>query len=189
VSLKSEQIPNKALNGAEVIEIACKQLREMIERDCMFSRQIAYRRVAFTIQATFHLGQPHQPYTVRSRVKPDGVVEGEAPLAPEPEEGALVSLERDVTLDNPNLARVHHDLPVRIQERMPPRALTVDSVLPGEPTQVLTDPFPEVKNTELHYDKTQYPEHPKPVDRDVSQAKAEELGLKFLKAKEGMKTK
>lgn len=176
----------------------------MLERECMLTRGIAYRRVAISIQATFHLGQPHQPMELKSRIKATEQIEGEAPLvelckcghgqsrhgigeaacgdcecrAYEPSEAVLVSLERDVTLDNPNLARVHHDMPIRLQEKMPPRTLIMDPVIPGEPPQAATDPYPEFKNTDLRYDKTQYPEGPAPVDRDVSEKKAAELGVK-----------
>ena len=178
-SLRQDQIPNKPLNGEEVKAIAAKEFLAMLDRECMLTRGIAYRRVAISFSATFHLGSPHQPLEIKSRTHPtDGAVEGEAPLIPEPEDAALVAVERDIALDNPNLARVHHDLPIKIQERMPPRPITMDPVIPGEPPQAVTDPYSEFKNTELRYDKTQYPDAPPPVDRDMSEAKAAALGVK-----------
>lgn len=93
-------------------------------------------------------------------------------------EAVLVALERDVDNDNPNLARVHNDLPIKIQERVPPPPPQV-SQIPGElPLTETTVQFPEIRNTEIRYDKTQYPEAKPPVDRDVSEAAAEKLGVK-----------
>lgn len=176
MSLLEEKIPNKSLNGAEVLEIAVREFRAMLERDCMFLKTIAYRRVAMTLGATFHFGRPMAEHVVKSRVRAGGVVEGEAPLDPPEDEAVLVSLERDVALDNPNLARVHHDLPIRVQERSLPKTPT-PSNLPGEPPMP-ADPFPEIVTKEIHYDKTQYPEGPAPVDRDVSAEKSTAMGLK-----------
>jgi hypothetical protein len=194
-----DTIPNKALQGDEVLECAVSDFRAMLMRDCAFLRTISYRKVAYTLSATFHFGPPHEdPHVVKSRVKPqkDGVVEGEAPLRGycdecghsreqhtqpgygagactvcicqqyDEEETSVVALERDVTLDNPNLARVHHDLPIRTQETLPPQPLSVGELVPGEERP--TNPFPEVHTREIRYDKTQYPEGTPPVDRDVS---------------------
>lgn len=177
MSLRSEQIPNRSLNGREVLEIAVQQFREMLERDCVFLPTIAYRKVAISFQATFHLGYPHPEHTVRSRTKTTDVVEGEAPLKEEPEEGVLTSLERDVSLENPNIARVAHDLPIKLQERAPQKALANTSGIPGEPVEMLQS-FPEFVTKELRYDKADYPGITPPMDRDVSERKAKELGVK-----------
>lgn len=200
----------------------------MLERDCMLTAGIAYRKVAMTLSATIQLGYPHQPITLKSRVKQseDGIVTGEVPFTEvckcghgkalhsadggpgcngvigEPGEDGVVrtpsgrigvdgchcqgydptsevlALERDVDLSNPNLARVHHDLPIRLQERKPPVPLMVENPIPGEPPTMLTDPWPQIETRELRYDKTQYPDAPPPVDRDVSEVKAGGLGLK-----------
>jgi len=178
MSLKSDQIPNKPLNGQEILELAVQDFRAMLAKDCMLTRGIAYRRAAYTLTATFHLGNPHPAIEFKSRTKANGVIEGEVPLSDPPEDAVLVALERDVDNDNPNLARVHHDLPIKLQERMPPPPPQI-SQIPGEPP--LTESvmqFPEIRNTEIRYDKTQYPEAKPPVDRDVSEAAAAKLGVK-----------
>ena len=174
--LTTDKIPNKALNGREVLEIAVQEFRAMLERDCMFLKTVAYRRVGITFTAVFDFGNPHPVHEVRSRVKAAGVVEGEAPLTPEPEEGELRALERKVELENPNLERVHHDLPIKVQG--PPRPAQVivpDNTIPGEPpAEILQVPVVETK--ELRYDKTQYPEPKAAVDTDVSEREAKRLG-------------
>lgn len=208
MSLRSEALPNKALTGREILEITVQNFRSMLERDCMMSEGISYKRVAISYQVTFHLGQPHQPHIVRSYTKAAGVVEGEVPLSERcqcghaqedhGESGAcsyvadgghlcpcrgwiedtvLMSLERDIILDNPNLARIHHDLPITVQERGQPKPMAMTTV-PGEPNGFINDPFPSVETRELRYDKNQYDAPPPPVDRDVSEAKAGALGLK-----------
>jgi len=172
------QIPNRALNGEELMEIAVQQFRQMLQNDYAFSKQIAYPRVAMTLRATFHLGEPHPVREIVSYTRASGSVEGEVPLNPEPEEGTLISLERDVKLDNPNLARVHHDIPIKIVDRKEPEVITNPNPLPGELMQT-TNPFPSFETRELRYDKEQYPPmEPAPVDRDVSEQKAGELGVK-----------
>lgn len=184
MDLSSDKIPNKMLLGSELLEIAVKEFRQMLTQDCMFTKGIAYRRVAFTLQGTFHFGYPLPPdHVVKSRVKAEGAVEGEVPLNPLPpdDEGGLVALERDINLDNPNLARVTHDLPIIVQERVPPQSVPTTGGIPGETPSAVTNPYPKIVNHELKYDKTQYPEGPKPVDRDVSEAKAAELGIKTRK--------
>lgn len=182
MQLSTDKIPNKMLVGPEVIEIAVKEFRDMLMRDCMFGRSIAYKKVAMTLTATFQLGYPHTaPHTVKSRVleQADGVVQGETPLKEVADEDQeVLSLERDVKLDNPNLARVQHDMPIKIQERTMPQPLNVHTPqLPGEPNPEVLNPFPGVVTHELKYDKTQYPQGDAPVDRDMSDKAAASLGV------------
>ena len=180
MSLRSEKIPNKKLGGDELLEIAVRHFRDRLASDCMFSRQIAYGRVAFSIEATFHLGQPHQEHVVKSRVRPDadGVLEGEAPLALDGEEDAsLIALRREVEIDNPNLARVHNGLPIKTVQKAEERTVVVESALPGEPAEVIHD-FPAFTVREHLYDKDQYPPQQPAVDSDVSDRKAKQLGVR-----------
>src|SRR5262249_12014210 len=89
-------------------------------------------------------------------------------------------------IDNPNLARVHHDLPIRLTERKPQEPPVIPEVMvPGEPVP-LPSPFPTFETKELKYDKTQYPEAPPPVDRDVSEAKAKEMGVAQRRGARGL---
>lgn len=200
MALKSETLPNKALTGEEVAAIAVNSVRDMLAKDCMFSPQIAYRSVAYSIAITFHLGQPHGQHVVRRYARPGELPE--PPLAEvcecghnkdahgelgcqgpgcagcdeyRAEDSIVVALERTQELPNPNVARIHNDLPITMQSVQPPRSSAMD-VVPGE--SLPSNPFPEITNHELRYDKTQYPAPPAPVDKDVSEQMAEKLGVK-----------
>ncbi len=178
--MQSDNIPNKNLTGPEVLKCAVADFEAMLKRDCTFNPGIAYRRCANTLTATIDLGYPQQPVKGQVRTQQSETVERPVPLTPAPPdaERVVLGLERDVVLDNPNLARVHHDLPIVTQERMQPRPMNYDGALPGEPPPALTDPFPEVKNREFRYQKEGMPPLPPPVDRDVSDKKAAELGAR-----------
>lgn len=180
MDLSTDKIANKMLTGTELKECAVAEFRAMLERDYMFTNKVAFKRVAFTLGATFHFSYPSPAdYKLYSRTKKEGALEGEVPLANvDPDDSEVVALERDVNLDNPNLARVQHDLPIIVQERRPPQSSAQESMIPGEPPAALTNLFPQVVTHELKYDKTQYPKGPEPVDRDVSDVKAAELGVK-----------
>lgn len=177
MSLKTDRIENKALNGAEWKEIACQQFRKMLDNDCMFLPTIAYRRGSFTLQGTFHFGNPHPAHVVRSYTKPDEELEGEAPLKNPDEDAVFMSVEREVKLDNPNLARVHHDIPIKV-ERKVSQEILLPSTIPGEPPVYS---LPHIAVDELRYDKAQFPEFPEPVQTDVTEAKAKQLGVPVKK--------
>lgn len=191
MQLSTEKIYNKMLIGPEVVEILCQEFRAMLVRDCMFGKQIAYKKISATLTVSCNFGYPHPPkHVVVSRLKPEEVKEGEdsiiagelAKLDGVPEdEQVVVALERDVKIDNPNLARVQHDMPIVVQERKPPQPVNPGNVLPGETPAAVLNPFPEVETHKLTYDKTQYPVADPPVDRDVSEAAAEKLGVKNRK--------
>jgi hypothetical protein len=177
-----DKIENKALNGEELLEVAVSEFRDMLKRDCAFLRTIAYRRAAFTLSATFHLGSPVREHVMRSHVRKQGeVVEGETPLVNPPEDSVVVALERDVKVENPNLARVHHDLPITLIERMPSKPPRLDGMIPGEPP--INDMFPQFETTKIRYEKDQYPAPVPPVDRDVSEKAAQRLGVKVRPAR------
>lgn len=184
MDLAANKIPNKMLNGEEVVEVAVAEFRAMLKRDCMFIRTIAYKRVAFSISATFHFGYPFDTaHKVQSRVKADGVVEGEAPLVdpPSPEESDVLGLERDVVLENPNQARVHHGLPIKVQERQMPAPILADGGIKEEIPGAVLNPFPSIVTHELKYDPKDYPKGPDPVDRDVSDEAAARIGVQRRK--------
>lgn len=201
MALTTDKLPNKALTGAEVLEIAVQEFRDRLSKQYAFQRGIAYRRVAFTLSATFHFGSPHLPLVVTSAVKPQGLVEGEAPLIPmrtcvcgwfgmesatvanecpdcgkqtEPEATETVALERDAVLENPNLERIHHDLPISMDERVTTPVVHMPA-LPGEPQVAETR---EIATRKLNYDKTQFAPPAPRVDRDNSLAKAQDFRSK-----------
>lgn len=205
MALSSERLPNKMLNGEEVLECIVSETRDMLKRDYAFLRTVAYRHVAFTVAVTVQFGQPHPNRTIESRVKPseDGIVTGAPPMLPRrncvcgwnglesatvegecpecgekttPDETSVVALEADVELDNPNLARVHHGLPVKVQQRETVTLKPPSVPLPGEPMPVVEQR--QVVTKELRYDPKDYPAGKPPVYRDRSAEAAERIGVK-----------
>lgn len=163
--LSTEKIPNNPLSGREVLEVACARFREMLERDCYFGPGLAYGRVGMTITAVFDLGQAIGRHEVQSYTKPDGAIEGEAPLA-NGDDAQLVALEVEYKPENANLERVAHGLPIVTQVRNP-----------QEPGQA----FPSFRNEEISYDKRDYPEPAPAVFKDVTEEKTRAMGLKRVK--------
>lgn len=215
--LRSETLPQKMLTGEELKEILKHQFAAMLDSDYAFSKAAAYRRVGVTLTATLQLGQPKENHVVRSytRKMADGIIEGEPPLRlqckcghlmaahgidgkrcaececngyEEDQDSAVVGLEREVKIDNPNLARIHHDLPVRFQERGEMKPMPFGAPLPGEPVpEFMNDPYPQMITRELHYDKTQMPPMAEPVQKDVSTREAQRLGVKQRSTGMGLK--
>lgn len=176
-SLK-DRLPNRALNGAEVKKIALIEFERMLDSDYAFLPTMAYRRTAFTLSATFHFGEPHPAHELKSRVKPDadGTITGEAPLPDGDGAQSILGKERKVNLDNPNIDRIGHDLPITLQRSTPPKPVAMDNALPGEPTVEMIQ-HPGVETLEFHYDKIDYPSGTPPVDRDTTIEAAGKLGV------------
>lgn len=164
--LSTEAFPNKPLDGAELAQVIRNHVEKMLEGDCMFSPTLAYGRCAFTVTLTVHVGDLINPRVeARTFVRPDGAVEGNAPLKNPPEDARFVSKERRKRIDNPNLERVHNGLPFRSQRRTQP-----DSGAP----------YGGVENIEVHVEPGgDYPEPEPPVDNDVTEREAEKLGVRY----------
>jgi hypothetical protein len=180
MALKSEQLPNLALNGDEIRQIAVRHFDEMLKRDCMFLRQQAYRRCSFKLTAVFHLGYPVGDYTVEL-VPPLGSPLGrDIPLAgseDENEETALKALERSYDLDNPNVQRIAHGLPITLLERKAPEPVVAAHPIPGEPPEGVLNPFPAMVEHELRYHPDNFPPPPGPIDFDATDREAEKLKI------------
>lgn len=178
MALKSEQLPNKMLNGEEIRQIVVRQLDNMLSKDCMFLRQAAYRSCAVKLTATFHFGSPSGDYTVELFQRPGGELSGELPLKPaEGEKLSLHALEREVSLDNPNLQRVAHGLPITVTERKPPEPIVAAHPIPGEVPEAILNPFPSVTTHEIRYHPENFERPQEPVDTDVTAREAGKLGL------------
>lgn len=183
MDLASNRIPNKMLTGDELAKIVVKECEEMLKRDCLFNANAAYKRAAFTLHLTVDLGYPHPAdHKVISFVGKGGIIEGEAPLKEigEDESVHFQSTETRIELDNPNLARVQHGLPIKLTEKLPQVALP-QSGIPEEDASAdvgSADPFPKFKVHELQYDASQYPAAKAPADKDVTESKARSLDIK-----------
>ena len=97
-----------------------------------------------------------------------------------PEEISVLGLERDVELENPNIDRVQHGLPIKVQKKNV-EILTPQNPLPGEPLPV--SEMRTIVTEDLHYDAKDFPKGKEPVDRDVSEKARERLGGMGLKKK------
>lgn len=163
--LSNNTIPNKPLTGKECAAVVVDNVRQMLDADCMFNSTIAYRKLAFTVTVTVHAADTSDTKPraeAQTRIRPNGVIEGNAPLPNPPEDAQFMAIERKVTVDNPNLTRVHHDLPIRVQQRALPQP---------------NDPFPKIETQELRYEKGDFPPLPEPVDTDVTEREATRLGV------------
>ena len=151
--LSTEQIPNRCLNGEEWKQELVRQFKAALDNDCLFSKQISYRRCAATITAKIQLVDPiASEHEVRVWNRAGSKVE-DPPVEFEEEE-AVVGFERKVEVDNPNLVRVVAGMPIEVIEKLPPK--------PG-------DIFPSFETRQIHYSKEDYPE-PKPaVQTDTSE--------------------
>jgi hypothetical protein len=182
MALKSEQLPNKPLNGEEIRKIAVQHFDEMLKRDCMFLRQQTYRRASFKLTAVFHLAEPVGDHTVEVVPPADSPLSREIPLAPaEGEQLALEAMERTYALANPNVQRVAHGLPIRMDERKPPEPVVPTVPIPGEPPGGVLNPFPTMVEHELRYHPDDFPKAPGPIDDDVTDREADKLGLEPVK--------
>lgn len=162
--MQSESVKQRALNGRELADVIVDNVRQVLENDCFFLPTVAYTRCAFSFVITVHGAGLLQPVEVRSRVRKEGAIEGEAPLAEPEEDAQFAALERSVTVDNPNLTRIHHGMPITVTVKVPPA--TADN------------PFPSFEERKIEYSAGDYPPLPEPVNKDVTEREAGRLGVK-----------
>ncbi len=164
--LSTETLPNKALNGRELLEIAVAKFRQSLENDCMFTAGIAYGRIAFTISASFDVASAYMPpFTVRTRTPKEAPIEGDVPLKDAPD-SELTAFEAKVAIDNPNVERVAANLPIKVQGRKTTGPSTPDN------------PFPEIETKEYRYDQSVVPAPPPIKVEDVSARESAKHGKK-----------
>lgn len=142
--LSTETIQNKPLSGRELIEVILNDLRDLLERDGMFSNYIAYRSVAYEIDVRLHTGNPIKPeHTARLRSKPNQTTGTEPfPLPPTVEQKGEMDISRHREVESPNLTRIANSLPI---------------------TTYVQDKGRTVERS-IEYDKTDYPPPSDPVD-------------------------
>jgi|HubBroStandDraft_5_1064220.scaffolds.fasta_scaffold03372_5 hypothetical protein len=174
--LSTEKLPNRALSGEELGEILIEEFRRIIARDYRFLKTVAYKRAAATILLTVDLGYPHPVMEGKSRLA--GLV-AEAPITPEPEEHEVAATEVSVKLENPNLDRVHHGLPIKVQRALPPEPPKMpDVIVPGETPEPSALNFKGFETQEFKYDPKDMPAVAAPVVTDVSEREAMRMGVK-----------
>lgn len=183
MALKSDQLPNRMLNGEEIRKIAVEHFNQMLTRDCLFLKQQAYRRCAFKLTAVFQFGSPLGEHIVEVIPPALSELERGLPLTLSrddegaPEKTVLVGLEREVSLDNPNLQRVAHGLPIIVTERKPPEPIVPMHPIPNEPPDAILNPFPTIVNREVRYHPEDFEKPPEPIDTNVTEREAVKLGV------------
>lgn len=171
---RAPALPVENLNGPKLLAIISEIFAGMVSGDYAFQGSVAYKRIEIVLTVTVHLGTPYEP-KVSENVMCE--VTGEAPLpAPLPEKAVVVALERKVLLENPNIDRINHDMPIIVQRATPPKQFAPDNQLSGEPPTVVMG-SPGIENLEFRYDPTQFGSPAKPVDTDISQRAAARLGV------------
>lgn len=169
-----------SLTGEAMQQMVLDEFDRMVKRDYVFGLSGAYRSAVVTLRIILHVSGWYQPAPEDTTLC---VIAGEAPLNPLPEQASVVAIERIVRLENPNIDRINHGLPIIVQRATPPQALAIDH-LPGEaPTQPIGTPG--VENLEYRYDATQFPAPPEPVDSNVSQQAAARMGVPVQVGAEG----
>lgn len=173
IKSRTQRMEVPSLTGALIRDIAEAECLLTMDRDYIFKGSHAFRFATITITATFHLGDPYEP---RPGDKISCRIEGEAPLKSPPERTVVIALKREVKLENPNIDRINHDMPIVVQRATPPQAMIPENPLPNEPPTAVIG-APGVENLEFRYDKTQFPAPTAPVDSDISQQAAARLGV------------
>lgn len=133
--ISNERVPNKPLSGPELVQIIEKDVHDILSRDGMFNINIAFRRVSYEVRVTMHLDNPIYPEhvsTTLSRPAGKNVVEVKPELGalePHPladnergkpelsEDETIFSQERHREIASPNMARVEHGIPLKIDKR------------------------------------------------------------------------
>lgn len=120
-----ERVAQRSLSGTELKKIILKDVAAILERDGMFSNNIAYSRVAYETRITLHLDNPSYPEHVSltmSKSPSKQEIAGEAPESsmtafPLDEGGVdIVAIERQRQILSPNMARVENDMPLQVQK-------------------------------------------------------------------------
>ena len=158
-----ERVPNKALSGAELKEIIKKEVAKILDRDGMYSNNLAYGRVSFEVRVSLHLDNPRYPLHISEvlsrpaskqevETEPDLAALISPPLEDESDDAVIVSTEEQVAIASPNVARIENDMPLTITTK------DMDTGFPKEVQQKFKGSIPdpaEVGNVRKTVDSTQ----------------------------------
>ena len=120
-----ERAPNKALTGEELKEIVLKDVKRILDRDGLFTNNIAFERTAYEVRVSIHMDNPMYPVHVNTThsvpidkvsisKEPQLAAIGTAPLGKPSEEAVVFSEEISRQIQSPNASRVEHDMEVPI---------------------------------------------------------------------------
>ncbi len=118
----AEIIQNKNLSGPEIAKIIEYDVNKMLNTDPMLSARVAYGKIAYKVTIQLQMANPTYPsHEMRVKSQDNRKVQevGSIPLKDGIGEGAVKVEEvvqsgkqRNRVIDNPNLERVKHKLPV-----------------------------------------------------------------------------
>ena len=168
MGLASESIPNRPLRGDELAEYAIKLMRDRLKNAHHFSAQVTYHQVAFELTGVFHFAYPVGDTRLLVQPLADGTVTGVPPTPlvvdaeGEQQPSEVVAFELASAIEDPNLTRVHCELPVTVTVKTPPK--------PGEV-------FPHIEQHQVKYDPTDYPPLAPPAERSLVAEKEKQFNI------------
>jgi len=144
-----------------------------MDRDYFFNAGTAYPRVVATIQVRLHYaGQERCAFSVKPSFKiqnplaPDhetSVYSVGPPLTKRGEGEGIEAFTMVATTENPNLIRVHYNIPINITRKAP-----------AKPNEM----FPQFETERLEYDPAEFPEPASPTVTDEAEQFAAIWGVK-----------
>lgn len=144
--LSTETIQNKPLSGLELEEVILRDVREVLDRDGMFSEYIAYGRVAYTVEISLHMANPsYSEHSSKATAKVVGVLEGAPPLAVVEGEQFELLTTREREIESPNLTRIAHGMPIKVTTSQGGSPVTRDLHYPKEDFEAPAPPVDKVK--------------------------------------------
>ena len=167
MGLASESIPNRPLRGDELAEYAIKLMRDRLKNDHHFSAQVTYHQLAFELTGVFHFAYPVGDVPLLVQPRADGTVTGVPPTPLVEQDGEqqpseVVAFELASSIEDPNLVRVHCELPVVVTTKTPPK--------PGEV-------FPHIEQHQVKYDPTDYPPLAPPAEKNLTPQKEKQFNI------------
>jgi hypothetical protein len=111
----AETIPNKPLNGTELQQIIQADITRMLSMDGMLKEYMSYGRVSTVITVKLLLDNPAYPeHVINIRPQPTKAHPQivTAPVKNVTPEAVKLGRQRTRTIDNPNLERLKHKLPI-----------------------------------------------------------------------------
>jgi hypothetical protein len=145
------------LSGKELAEVILNDVREMLEKDGMFSAYAGYGRVGYSLHLIMEMDNLTYP------THKTGVKGGEMPLVSPSESAVALDVTKARQIVSPNAVRILNNLPIKVTSVEGGRI--VEHVVTG-------------------YDPADVPPQPEPVVTDNSQAATAKIRRRAKGAKE-----
>jgi len=178
LAFPSKDIAPERGSNWDDINLAADALMGRMRGDFAFAHNAAYPRPQITVTGKFFVEnaveQPVYKYHLRAdfqfinSMMPKHSVEvsGGHERLPDGISGVVTAFERKIRVENPNLVRVHLNLPIQRLVNHAPK--------PGET-------LGKAEMVDVQYDPNDYPPLPEPEERDISRETAREWGVAMTK--------